>query len=126
MKLHGCEDCAYYEKEGEGRGRCHRYPPQADCFWPLVMSDHWCGELKMSAKPPQPVNLPDDLKAILDRHGFGNFRKKSFEPEDQWRPVKVPLTGCRECNGTGHSYVDTELHCPACQGLGLQRRGEGE
>lgn len=116
MKLNGCGDCAFFDIETNGLGRCHRYPPTSDAYWPRVMDDDWCGEMKLAAKDPRPLDLPDELKVIVDRARNG----------DPWRPVKVPLTGCRACNGTGHSLVDIGFDCRACQGLGLARQGDEE
>jgi len=61
MSQHKCEDCKFWEEEGDGQGWCLRYPPVAITNeqsgvvnlvnnWPLTMEDGWCGEFK--AKSP--------------------------------------------------------------------------
>ncbi|MHC4658718.1 MAG: hypothetical protein ACYS83_06010 [Planctomycetota bacterium] len=51
-----CETCSFFEPETKGTakhevtyGLCHRYAPrpgerQYHAFWPVVGSNHWCGE----------------------------------------------------------------------------------
>ncbi|MHC4572874.1 MAG: hypothetical protein ACYS76_01870 [Planctomycetota bacterium] len=51
-----CGHCNFFERETKGGkereatyGFCHRYAPRAaekqyHTYWPVVASDHWCGE----------------------------------------------------------------------------------
>ena len=41
-----CENCEFWVRDlnCDADGRCHRFPPRDERYWPLTRVDNWCGE----------------------------------------------------------------------------------
>lgn len=54
-----CETCVFWERVGDGAGRCHRLPPP----WPMSHAGDWCGEWRHGM-------APEDLASLSPEAGW--------------------------------------------------------